>query len=230
MLTWTQREDGDQLRLTDLLPNTDLLTERFAAGAKPCLSLRDTVAVVEPSGRFTLWSLSDGRRLLEQRLPPIEHLRHVLVLRDHDRWLLLTYIEPPVAPGQARPRVMELYFDQWRVHGPCFAFDRATGKQLWSAELGWQGINAAQAAEVPVLILAAKIFQPNPANPRLFDGLKYTVDVLDKRTGRLVTLADDLVSHQLNFCEQRPNVDQKTIDVQIDHNLHRLSFGDPPKK
>ncbi len=230
MLTWTQTADGHQLRLTDLLTNADLLNERFAVGAKPCLSLRDTVAVVEPSGRFTLWSLSDGRRLLEKMLAPIEHLRHVLMLRDRDRWLLLTYVEPPAAPGQSRPRIMELYFDQWRVHGPCFAFDRSTGKQLWSAELGWQGINAAQATDVPILVLAARIYQPNPANPRLLEGLKYTVDVLDKRTGRLLTLADDLVSQQLNFCEQRPNADRKSIDVQIDHNLHRLSFGDPPKK
>src|SRR5206468_2071748 len=142
----------------------------------------------------------------------------------------LTYVEEPIAPGQPRPRVTELYFDHWKVHGPCFAFERSTGKRLWSATLDWQGVNASNPADVRVLGLAARVAPPNrvPLRPERPDGMSFNVVALDKRNGQIYPLAEDLLSHQLNFCEQRPNLDRKTIDVQIDRNLHRLSFGNEP--
>ncbi len=225
LVTWTTAENRHDLRVIDPLTNKDVIHERFALGAKPCVSLRDIVAVMDRSGRFAMWSLPDGRKLLDQTVPAIPNLRHLLVLKDRERWLLLTYTEEPPAPNKLRSRVSELYFDQWKVHGPCFAFSRSTGKPLWSAELDWQAVNAAQPADSPVLVLAAKVFRPNAAATPPNDGLKYKVDVLDKRSGRIVTLADDLLAQRFEFCEQRPNFDDKTIDVQIERSLSRLTFG-----
>lgn len=62
VLTWSESE----LRLFDAATNTDLLRERFPLDTLPCVSLGDSVAMLEPTGRFTIWSLRDGQRLLEQ--------------------------------------------------------------------------------------------------------------------------------------------------------------------
>jgi tetratricopeptide (TPR) repeat protein len=231
LVTWASFEDGHELRLIDAVTNTELLRERFALGAKPCVSLRETVAVMDAAGRFVMWSLPDGRKLLDQTVAAIPYLRHLLVMQDRERWLLMTYTEEPPVPNKLRTRVSELSFDQWRVRGPCLAFSRSTGKLLWSAELDWQAVNAAQPADSPVLLLAAKVFRPSAAETPLTDGLKYKVDVLDKRNGRLMTLADELLRQRFEFCEQRPDLDGQLIEVQVERMLYQLSFSEtPPKK
>ncbi len=233
LLTWSSSERTCELHLTDAHSGANLLKEQFTNGSLPCLSLRDSVAVLEPSGRLRLWNLVDGRKLLEHALPPLEHLTHFVILRDRERWLLLTNVDEPIAPGTAKPRVRLMNFDHWRVHGPCFAIDRSTGKQLWSATLDWQGVNAAQPADVPILVLAAKVMLPAAAEPRIVDTekfkvvdtAKFKVVVLDKRNGQLLPLGEELQSNPLNHhSEQRPNFEGKTIDVQVERSVYRLSF------
>ncbi len=218
VLTWSESE----LRLFDAATNTDLLREQFPLGTLPCVSLGDSVAMLEPTGRFTIWSLRDGQRLLEQKLPPIEHVTHFVVLRDRERWVLLTNIEEPVAADKPRTRISLLNFDHWRVHGPAFGFDRATGRQQWSASVDWDGLQTAQPADSPVLLLATR-FQivGGPQPPSL---PTFRVSVLDKRNGRLLPLSADLRADQRNFTDLRPNLADRTIDVQIERELHRLSF------
>lgn len=228
VLTWSRVGDEHELRLFDPLANSDVLKERFNANAKPSVSLQDTVGVVEPSGRFALWSLADGQKLLDQTVPAIEHLRHVLVLRDRERWLLLTYTEEPGVPGQPRPRITELYFDQWKVHGPCFAFERATGKLAWTAKLDWQGVNAAQPAEIPVLLLAAKV--TGQVNLEKRSPLGPNVAVLDKRNGKVLPLNEDWPpSPYQHFTELRAAPDRTTLEVQIDRKIKTLTFKGAPK-
>lgn len=220
VLTWSDSE----LRLFDAATNTDRLQEQFPVGTLPCVSLGDAVAMLEPTGRFTIWSLRDGQRLLEQNVPPIEHLTHFVVLRDRERWLLLTNVEQPVAVDKPRPRITLLNFDHWRVHGPAFGFDRATGQRLWSATLDRDGLQVAQPADSPALLLSSRAQanvgpQPQPISPATF-----RVSILDKRNGHLLPLATDLRPNQSNFADPRPNLADKTIDVQIERDLHRLTF------
>lgn len=220
VLTWSESE----LRLFDAATDADLLRERFPMGTLPCVSLGDSVAMLEPTGRFTIWSLRDGQRLLEQKLSPIEHVTHFVVLRDRERWLLLTNVEEPVAADQPRPRVTPLNFDHWRVHGPAFGFRRADGQKLWATTLDWHGMQAAQPADSPVLLLASR-FQSIATMPqRVASPAKFRVTALDKRDGSLLPLATDLRPDQYNLAEPRPNLADKTIDVQIERELHRLSF------
>ncbi len=220
LLTWSESE----LRLFDAATNTDLLRERFPMGTLPCVSTGDSVAMLEPTGRFTIWSLRDGHRLLEQKLTPIEHVTHFVLLRDRERWLLLTNVETPIAADQPRPRVTPLNFDNWRVHGPAFGFDRVTGQQLWATTLDWHGLQAAHPADSPVLLLASRFQTIGTQPPRIATAAKFRVTLLDKRDGSLLPLATDLRPDQNNLAELRPNVADKTIDVQIERELHRLSF------
>ncbi len=224
VLTWTPLDEDRQLRLFDPLLEKDVLTQRFPRGSLPCVSLGDIVAVLEPTGRFTLWSLRNGERLLEQNLPPIEHVTHFVMLRDRDRWLLLTHVDEPVAPDKSRPRVSVLYLDQWSVHGPAFAFDRATGKQLWTTTLDWQGVQVAQPADSPALLLAARVYHLIGLEQRPGDLAKFQVSVMDKRNGRVLPLETGLRPDRNNFADMRPNFADKTIDVQIERDLHRLTF------
>ena len=219
LLTWSDSE----LRLFDAATNADRLRESFPIGTLPCVSLGDAVAMLEPTGRFTIWSLRDGQRLLEHNLPPIEHVTHFVVLRDRERWLLLTNIEPPVAADKPRPRVTLLNFDHWRVHGPAFGFDRATGQRLWSATLDRDGLQAAQPADSPVLLFASRAQAIGAAQPPVSPAT-FRVSVLDKRSGQLLPLAADRRPDQSNSAELRPNVAEQNIDIQIERDLHRLTF------
>ena len=224
VLTWTPIEQDRQLRLFDPLLGKDVLDQRFPRGSLPCVSLGDTVAVLEPTGRFTLWSLRNGERLLEQKLPPIEHVTHFVVLRDLERWLLLTHVEEPVPADKPRPRVSVLTFDHWSLHGPAFGFDRATGKQLWTTTLDWHGVQAAQPADSPALMLAARVHNFVGLGQRPGDLSKCHVSVLDKRNGQVIPLESSLRPDRSIFTDIRPNVADKTIDVQIERDLHRLTF------
>jgi outer membrane protein assembly factor BamB len=224
MLTWSPIEEDRQLRLFDPLLETDVLSQRFPRGSLPCVSLGDTVAVLEPTGRLTLWSLSNGERLLEQTLPPIPHVTHFVMLRNREHWLLLTHVDEPVAPNKPRPRVSVLSPDHWSVHGPAFAFDRATGKQLWTTTLDWQGVQVAQPADSPALMLAGRVHTFAELNQRPGDFSKFQVSVLDKRSGVLLPLESGVRPDRNAFTDIRSNFADKTIDVQIERNLHRLTF------
>jgi outer membrane protein assembly factor BamB len=228
VLTWSPLEDDRQLRLFDPLLGIDVLSQRFPRGSLPCVSLGDAVAVLEPTGRFTLWSLQNGDRLLEQTLPPIAHVTHFVVLRDRERWLLLTHVEEPVAPNKPRPRVSVLYFDHWSVHGPAFAFDRATGKQLWTTTLDWHGLQAAQPADSPALLLAARVHHAAGNELPAGEFAKFHVAVLDKRNGRILPFEANPRPDRNNSADIRPNLAEKTIEVQIERDLHRLTFAPMP--
>lgn len=229
LVTWTSLEECCQLRLFDPLLGIDVLTQRFPRGSLPCVSLGEIVAVLEPAGRFTLWSLKSGERLLEQNLPPIEHVTHFVMLRDRERWVLLTHVEKPLAPDKPRTRVSVLNFGHWSVHGPAFAFDRATGKPLWTATLDWQGVQVAQPADSPTLLLAARVHNFVGLEQRLGDLSKFHVSILDKRNGQLLPLETNLRPDRNNFADIRPNFAEKTIEVQIERDVHRLTFEPTPR-
>ncbi|MFM9963894.1 MAG: PQQ-binding-like beta-propeller repeat protein [Planctomycetaceae bacterium] len=251
VLTWTAVDEDRQLRLFDPLLGADVLTQRFPRGSLPCVSLGDAVAVLEPTGRLRLWSLRgseglsrdrqgavlssdalalpDGRGsnsslLLDVNLSPIANVTHFVMLRDRERWLLLTHVDEPVAPEKPRPRISTLYFDHWSVHGPAFAFDRATGKQLWTTTLDWHGVQVAQPADSPALLLAARVHNFVGLEQRPADLAKFHVSVLDKRNGKVLPLESGLPPNRSNFADIRPNFLDKTIDVQIERDLHRLTF------
>lgn len=228
LVTWSSSETGNELRLTDAITDHDVLQEQFVIGSTPCVSLRETVSVMEPSGRFVMWSVPDARKLLEQALPTIPNLRHIVVTQDRERWIMMTYAEEPPVPNKLRIRASELSFDHWKVHGPCFAFSRSTNKLLWTTEIDWQAVNVAQPADSPIIVLAATVFRPNTEGTAINDGLKYKVDVLDKRNGRVLTVAEELLKQRFEFCEQRPDLDEHTIEVQADRTVYRLTFGDAP--
>ena len=229
LLTWTDSE----LRLLDAATNAVLLREKFPLGTLPCVSLEDAVAMLEPTGRFTIWSLRDGSKLLDQSLPPMEGLTHFVVLRDRERWLLLTHLEEAADPKTQPSRVGLLHFGHWRVRGPAFAFDRATGQQKWSTTLDGNGLLSSQSSDSPVLLFASRV---PPKDPWDIDRAVLRVVALDKREGRQLPLVTDVRinravpkssvnSSSLSiFVEQRPNLDVKAIDVQVERDLYRLTF------
>ncbi len=218
-LTWSAETKECELHLLDTVTGRDVRRERLEANSRPCLSLLDTMAVFEPSGRWRLWRLSDGAVLLDAKVPPVAKVSHIVALRDRERWLLFTHTEEPAEVGKLRARVDPLHFTHWKINGPAFAFDRATGRPLWSTAIAWQGVNAAQPADSPLLLFAGTVHRPPPAvidAPRVLI-TKLQVEVLDRRTGQLVSLADRTLS--ANHAEQRPNIETKTVDLLIDQTV-----------
>lgn len=224
VLTRNVENDSVELRLQDAWLNRDLLRKKFTPNARPCLSLRDSLVVLDPVGQLSIWSLADGRPLLEQSLPPIPHLSHLVVLRDRERWTVLTQVDEPTNDPKRRPRVSELYFDHWKVHGPCFAFSRNNRKLLWSERIEQQSLNASQPADSPVLLLAARIAVPAEAGRGARETFRLQVELLDKRTGQHQKVFEDVALSMQSFCEQRPDIASKHVGLTIDRTRYDVKF------
>jgi len=88
VLAWRQPEGGTRLELWlyDAWTGKDLWRLSVPAGTKGELIEGDEVAVLEPTGRFVVRSLSDDRPRLEAQLEPEKSLLSLYVLRSQPQY------------------------------------------------------------------------------------------------------------------------------------------------
>ena len=138
------------------LREQDLWSHSFDWGAQCWLPAPDEVAVLEPSGRFVVLGLADGRPRVECELDAEPELARLYVQRTPQLYLVVacrrdTSGEPPP------PR----YFGALEadsapeINGRIHAVDRATGDRLWpsAAEVRQFRLPLDQPADSPALVL-----------------------------------------------------------------------------
>jgi outer membrane protein assembly factor BamB/tetratricopeptide (TPR) repeat protein len=151
------------------------------------------LAVVESQneGRVTVIDLRKHQQLLETRLShPKEDLDKVTegnLLADGDCYYLTFRRDPDVRAnvfGGPWQNVMNGI--RWiSVNGKVYAFDRATGKLRWHADVPNQILLIDQFRECPILVFTAKYHKPNAGrfNPGTIQQVVATMTI-EKRTGK----------------------------------------------
>ena len=96
VLLWQTSKGAQVLSLFDPLEGrSDWPERKFAAGAQACIIEEKALAVMEPSGRFVLYSLPDGRTMAEMKLEAEPALRDITLFESGSRYFLVTSDTPP---------------------------------------------------------------------------------------------------------------------------------------
>ena len=71
-----------------------LLRQQFDAGAKGAVVSGEAVGVLEPSGRFVLARLQDGKKIVEDKLKAENALVGIYLLANSSQYILVTNTPP----------------------------------------------------------------------------------------------------------------------------------------
>lgn len=190
MLTWQADGGRSTMSLVDPWKNDTLWTHHFAANSKAAIVRDEAVGVFEPNGRFSLFKLPSGERVIHEPLESEKALTSILILRTPDQYLLVTNSPPknidPRVPIQPAPGGL----NNPLINGRVYAFNRQSFANMWSAPVRVQnhGLLLAQPSELPVLVFLRSVHrQVNGAHEA-----RASVLAIDKRNGRIVYKNDDL--------------------------------------
>ena len=224
ILLWWPQGNQRELTLVDPLEGRDLWRGRkFSAKAHACVVNNEVVGVMEPSGRFVLLSLPDGRTIADLKLEAEPTLADMSLASEGEQYLLLTSsVQGEANAPQFHPMPGSLYKPIHR--GRLYAIDRR-GKLQWPAPVAIknQFLLANQPSGVPIVTFACQTYQPRPNGQSRYGA---SVLCIDKRNGRAVF--DKTFDTTTGLFEVTGNAAKKTVDLTMQQRTVTLTFTDKP--
>ncbi len=188
------QDSGDDLhlRLYDVLTGKDVWHQRMPAGSTIGYSEQPhLVAVVTPKGDVTVFDLAARRELLKTHVEPkhLEQLKSTVLFGDSANSYLALVREAPRESDGTTTALFQVELTSVDVNGWVYAFDRATGKRRWFANLPGQAILFDRFADLPIVICASRITRNQPNGmPQVTQRIR----VIDKTTGKTLYSRDDV--------------------------------------
>ncbi|MBC7853973.1 MAG: PQQ-binding-like beta-propeller repeat protein, partial [Pirellulaceae bacterium] len=216
VLAW---ETGDgkavHLRLYDASnQGTGLWSKNLDRLAKGFIIDGEELALMEPSGRFTVVSLRSGKELMVAQVEPEPALQSIAVVASRGQYLLTTS-QPP--SGETNGVTASPLQNGWpagfSVHGNVYAFDRASGATQWQspAFVSQHALPPDQPTESPVLVFARlkRVFRSGSATSNIGSVL-----CLDRRDGSIV-FEEDGFSGQATLCDTVVDREARSVVIQV---------------
>jgi outer membrane protein assembly factor BamB len=175
VLAWESKNNTITLRLTDAWQGRELWSRQVSQKSRGSIIDGEELAVLEPSGQFTIVSLQTGKVRFTSPLQAEPTLGWIQVIRSHDQYLLLaSQDDGPVAANELMPLSM---MPQRNMHGRVYAIARSTGKLAWQtpAFVSRHCLPPDQPSESPLLLFIGN----RQANNRMTT----SVLAIDRRTG-----------------------------------------------
>jgi outer membrane protein assembly factor BamB len=180
VLVWT----GRTLQKFDVWTGKNIWGKRVPPGSKAIAMEQgeNAVAVLNPhQGNFAIFDADDGKLLIDTSIEPDGQIDSFLVLRNRDRYTLLTHSTKKQANGV---QVVSIN-NSPLVNGYVYGFDRKTGRKIWTTRVEDQSFDVNQPAGLPVLVFTARTYRPFQRAPA-FNRNQYSLAVIDKRNGRSI--------------------------------------------
>lgn len=228
LLTSEPKNAGMTLRLYDILTGKDAWKKEFGANS---IVLRSEdpgiVGVIEKGagGKLTVFDVRTQKEVLNSTVDPkdVENAQSVHLLQDSER--IYVAVNGPPNP-QLNP-----WGGPWSnlmngmrgimVNGRFYAFDRATGKKQWHAEVPSQVLILDQYKDLPILLFTSR-------SQKLINGGVMQVTAtksLAKRTGKLIydkeLQNNGTQFHSLNTNMKAGTIDLVSYNMRIQHYVER---------
>ena len=183
---------------------------------------------MEPTGRFVLLSLADGRVLGDHKLAVEPSLQGIYLFRSGDQYFLLTY-----GVSSRRSGMISLAgigsMGRMVNRGRLYAFDRQ-GRRQWKegAVIQDQALLSSQPARLPIVTFVSRGY----ANGGQFvagpfgAGVHTSVLCIDKRNA--ATVYKGQFNGEMGLASVSGNAKKKTIDLTTQAKTITLTFTDKP--
>ncbi|MDX1945761.1 MAG: PQQ-binding-like beta-propeller repeat protein [Pirellulaceae bacterium] len=212
VLAWEQTGSIVKVRLYDAWAQKDLWTKQVPLGSRGTLVDGEEVAILEPSGQFSVVSLASGQTRFAVPLEAERSLSWIGVQRSQEQYTLIASQETTESPpGMTIQPITTAGSQQTRVHGRVYAFDRRTGKMRWQvpAFVAWHFLPQDQPTETPLLFFIRNSNKQGGSNKWITSVL-----CLDKRDGRIVW-ENEGAAAQTNHCELIADPLKKTVTLNL---------------
>lgn len=160
----------------------------------------ESLALLEPSGQFTVVSLATGAVQFAVPLEPEPTLAWISVHSSRDQLVLLASQQQSDLAGNVMVVPLNTVNNPLgQMHGRVYAFRRSTGKLQWQvpAFVSQHGMAPDQPAESPLLFFVRNRTEAGRGNPRATT----SVLVLDRRDGRPAYENDSVLPQTANNCD-----------------------------
>jgi len=227
VLTWQLENARPTLALVDAWDGTTIWTHSFDPGVKLWLSGQECVAVFEPNGRFAVFTLPDGRQVVDDKLQAERSLSGVYLLPSTDHFVLITKSHPRGSVDQREFYPMPGGLNMPVITGRVYCFDRHTGKRVWGEPQRieqfalWLG----QPSELPVLTFVRTSGAGVSTSRR---SQTTSVLAIDKRTGRIVLQEENVGPAVPNSFETSGDPATNTVTLSLPGRTFTFTFTDKP--
>ncbi len=232
VLAW---EPGDgkvvHLRLYDATnQGTGLWSKDVKEPAKGFVIDGEELALLEPSGKFTVVSLKTGKELLSANVDPEPELQSIAVVASRGQYLLAaSQPQNGEASGVIAFPLQNGGPAGAPVHGKVYAFDRATGTAQWQtpAFVSQHALPPDQPTESPVLVFARR---KNVSRGSGGGSNTSSLLCLDRRDGSIV-FEDDAFLGVASTCDTTCDREARTVVINVSGDSSRtltLKFTDNP--
>jgi hypothetical protein len=219
------------LRLYDATnQGTGLWSKIVDLPAKGCIIDGEELALLEPSGKFTVVSLRSGKELISAMIDPEPELQGISVVASREQYLLA--VSQPLSGESNGVTAFPLQNGGAigaPVNGKVYALDRATGAAQWQtpAFVAQHALPPDQPTESPVLVFVRR------KNISRGGGTTSNVSsllCLDRRDGSIV-FEEDAFLGLANSCEIMCDRKARTVAINVTGDGNRtltLKFTDDP--
>jgi outer membrane protein assembly factor BamB/tetratricopeptide (TPR) repeat protein len=247
LLLWYKEPGSDKrvLRLYDPWQQKDVWADgarKFHAQAVADDWRGEAVAVWEPDGRVVMFSLPDGRTIVDAKLntgpapapvhPSLNIQWQLVLLKYLDQYLLVYHCPEQNNPNPKNAQPLPgTVLQQPMYRGWVYAFDKH-GKVVWPEPVFIEGqhLPADQPSLLPVLTFACQQY----LRPAGSSGTRYQMSILclDKRTGRKIDPLEGLAganappNNQLGALELAGDPKMHTVEFRMPQHTVALNFTD----
>ncbi len=227
LLLWWPEGNQRELTLIDPLEQRDLWPRReFDADARTCVAYDEAVAVMQPDGRFALFSLPEGRTIADLKLQPEPNLIDIILFKSADRFFLVTNRRPK---SGNMPPIHPVPYHHHRSTSPIgegrlYAFD-SQGKPLWPepAKVEKQILLSDQPAGLPLVVFACQHYERQPNGRGQW---KPRVLCINKRDGRIVY--EEQFDNHMRVFDVACDAEKKTVTLTMQKKTVTLTYTDDP--
>lgn len=224
VVSYTTLNSKPRLRVFDAWTDEELWSREFSPKSKVELIEADEIAVMEPQGRFVVYSLADKRVVIDREVPAEPELSGLQVFRLEDRYVVVA-CRPLQRRGTMNLHPLSTYLRSSQViQGRTFALDRRTGEELWTGKIGPTAIVHNQPSRLPLLVFAVITNEPQPGGGPNHSAT--IVHCLDTRNGRI--LAEHRLDRASGSLAVIGNLEEHTLEVRTPERSLVLSFGEKP--
>ncbi len=228
VVTWTGADGKRQLAQVDLSDGTTLWQHEFPEATEMTVASNGEAALLDPEGRLTLLVLDEGTIKATSELPKMDDRQDLVLLPRLDHWVLV--VNQADRDQDIRVTTPNTPWNR-RVHGQVFGIDRAKGSILWQTAVQHQSLDVTQPAELPVLILASRMYKQqrrdNGSITMRMLGTRYLC--LETRSGVAAfdeTFSEHNEAYTLKLEPKAGQIDVITRSRKISLRLSETSPGD----
>jgi outer membrane protein assembly factor BamB len=209
VLAWDEKNSLVMLKLYDAWDHgRELWSRQLAKASRGHIIDGEELAILEPSGQFTVVSLATGNVRYAVPLEAEPALAWIQVIRSESQYLLLASQEVAGGNGGLMPLPISNGMPQRGMHGRAYAFRRATGKLQWPtpAFVAQHWLPPDQPTESPLLFFVAMRQNNNKTSTVIL--------ALDRRTGQIV-YENELAGAMAVTCDVVADLPKRTVTLAL---------------